>query len=623
MRSWRYYTLLAFTAILLLFALRLLFFYYNNQELVSHPPSGSLWLGLRFDLLVISYWLAPAVLLNVISHIRTLPGFLRRIEKYYLHAGLQLLLLAGTADIVYYHYFFSHLSAGILQYLSSPAEALSMLWHENLYRYAFFLMLLAGIGLYLWNRLLLQSYLAEKQTHRTSRQIAIGFTCLALVFLGMRGRLQGKPIGMRELRSQSHDFFNQVAGNPLFLLVEKSIGGSNLRFPTLDESLAWIEMNVGHTLVPDQPHHHLQQQGVTPDRPNIVFILMESMGRVSMGKHDTATSLTPFLDSLTLQGIYFDSFYAAGEHTYNGVFSALYGMPSLAGKHMLRFAENRQLGGLPGCLKQYGYRNIFQIPHTRSFDNMNAFLWKHHFDSLTDVAVMPARYKGGSAWGTCDHKMFQYTLDNLDTLTSRKKPVFSVLLTISNHPPYDLPAGSPEFLQKLPPDKAAIAYADWSLRDFFTRASTKKWFSNTVFVLVGDHGKAPVAQDFPLPLSYHHVPCIFYGKGIKPKKIHNLATQYDIPLTLARVLGFRYTFPTLGADAINKPGNTAFFCSEYMYGFIRQGKYSTLEEDGNCNEYALFASPKVQSATPVTLEADKGLLSYIRATSQLLQPDAN
>jgi glucan phosphoethanolaminetransferase (alkaline phosphatase superfamily) len=80
---------------------------------------------------------------------------------------------------------------------------------------------------------------------------------------------------------------------------------------------------------------------VQPDKllsaqPNVVLIIMESMSAAKMKRHGSAEELTPFLDSLSNNSIYFENIYTTGKHTFNGIFSTLFSFPALYRQHSMK-----------------------------------------------------------------------------------------------------------------------------------------------------------------------------------------------------------------------------------------------------------------------------------------------
>ena len=65
--------------------------------------------------------------------------------------------------------------------------------------------------------------------------------------------------------------------------------------------------------------------------------------------------------------------------------------------------------------------------------------------------------------------------------------------------------------------------------NFMQEARKQPWFENTIFVLLGDHGKLVGSPDCEIPQSYNHVPLMIYGKGIKPEIRQEPGGQTDVP----------------------------------------------------------------------------------------------
>ena len=55
-----------------------------------------------------------------------------------------------------------------------------------------------------------------------------------------------------------------------------------------------------------------------------------------------------------------------------------------------------------------------------------------------------------------------------------------------------------------------VEYADWAIRQFMQEARKQPWFENTIFVLLGDHGKLVGSPDCEIPQSYIFTPFSFF-----------------------------------------------------------------------------------------------------------------
>ncbi|MEO7523141.1 MAG: sulfatase-like hydrolase/transferase, partial [Ferruginibacter sp.] len=101
----------------------------------------------------------------------------------------------------------------------------------------------------------------------------------------------------------------------------------------------------------------------------------------------------------------------------------------------------------------------------------------------------------------------------------------------------------------------AFRYTDFTFRKFIEAAKKEKYFNNTIFVFVGDHGLHGDAGDlFPQAftkqgLLNEHVPLLFYSPALlQPKRIKHVASQLDILPSLASVTKQAYTNNTFGRD---------------------------------------------------------------------------
>src|SRR5439155_27262940 len=98
-------------------------------------------------------------------------------------------------------------------------------------------------------------------------------------------------------------------------------------------------------------------------------------------------------------------------------------------------------------------------------------------------------------------------------------------------------------------------------------ASKEKYFNNTVFVFVGDHGVSGNAKSiYPAiwtdeRLTDEHVPLLFYSPGLlKPQKREEVVSQIDVLPTIAGITGQTYVNTTLGRDVLhNQKGNHGAF----------------------------------------------------------------
>jgi phosphoglycerol transferase MdoB-like AlkP superfamily enzyme len=448
-----------------------------------------------------------------------------------------------------------------------------MIWGEKDYRYGL-LLATACVILFMFILRWLNVKLAFIKFSKINFLIYV--LCAVTCFLGMRGGFRSLPLNMHDANVSEHYFFNQLSMSPVFQIY-KTLFDRAQPLNIYDKDVETNACTLAKSYTTEQDS---AEEIVHKNKPNVIIILLESMASFKLNQ-------TPFLNSLIQKSIFFDSFYSAGEHTYNGIYSTLTGEPALMQKPMLRYMENASFTGMPEIFKSRGYYNFFQIPHSRYFDNMGKFLWKHHFDSLVDNSNIPSDLQGGSSWGTCDHKYYEFAIRNLNFISHKHKPFFTVLLSISDHQPYFIPSEQniPKFSG--PPSKAIVQYVDWSLKQFFTNAANQSWFNNTVFLILADHGFYTGKPDYPLPLAFHHIPCFIYSKKREnaPQIIHNFGSQQDLLPTLAAYLGFKYKDNPLSVNLFRTKRGFAYFSSDDYAGLLTHNRYSMLGTFGDVKVY--------------------------------------
>jgi len=276
---------------------------------------------------------------------------------------------------------------------------------------------------------------------------------------------------------------------------------------------------------------------ISANKPNVIVVIMESMSAAKMKRYGNTDNLTPFLDSLSMHSVYFDKYYTAGEHTFNGVFSTLFSFPALYRFHPLK--QIKQYMGIAYTLKNIGYSTSYFTTHDGQFDNIEGFLHANYFDHIISQSNYPNE-EVKTTLGVPDDFMFRFSMPILNDFSQSGKPFFAAFMTASDHGPYYIP----EYFKPHTSDikKQIVEYADWSLGRFIQLARKQKWFDNTIFVFTADHGAA-LKVSYPIPLNYHHSPLIIYApKLLEPKTYENISGQIDIFPTIMGLIKHRCRF---------------------------------------------------------------------------------
>lgn len=524
--------------------------------------------GLQFDSVVMGYLLLlPALYFITCRLLQTRPRAL--LCQVYFIVVFVLSFLIAAADIPYFFYHAARLSAVVFNWGEDAGTLGTMILRETSYRlYAVLWIIQSGIGIGIVRRK--TGFMHDAPAHRFSSWAWMPLT-LFLLFVMCRGRIDS-PIKVSTAFFSNNPFYNQLGLNPVFTLMRSLQDKRSADLMPEAEAFRVMRSSLG---LPPTGEASLTRPYTFPDSAvrcmNVVLVLMESMSAQKLRHFGSSAPLTPFLDSMAEHALCFDRIYSTGRHTYNGIFSTLYGYPAILAEHPMSSTVRYPTRGLPAELQEAGYHNLFFTTHDPSFDNLAGFLPEHGIQHIIGQNQYPQSELLMKAFGVPDHVMFQCAVDTLDQLSRTGQPFFATLMTVSDHPPYVLPGNIPFRPRSTELPQQIVEYADWALGDFFRRCAEKPWFSNTVFVFVADHGAVVGEQPHEIPLSYHHIPALIYSAAAHfpaPGHLSEPASQADLGPTILHLLrhSFRQTTPAI--DLLQEHRPYAVFSADDRIGCI-------------------------------------------------------
>jgi len=565
--SLRYLLSMHLLGLLLLSLVRLVLFVAGHHFLsVGGRVSGAFVRGVWFDNVIACY------IVLIPLAVATIAALAGRFQKACLHfcrwwmvVLLTVALGISCADIPYFLYFFKHLNSSIWNWTEYGATTLGMLFGEPAYYPPMLgFLFLAAILVWVSGRMFPGNLTCKKENvfKRMFSVLALGAILVGLTLFGIRGRRGYNPIKVSAAYYCEDAFLNQLGINPAFNLLTSTRDAfrpenKRLHLMDNDEAVAKTQHYLGRK---GDSSHPLAYSYVPPvDSPakgfNVVLILMESMSYQLLGQGQT-----PFLDSLVAKSISLPRCYSAGNHTNHGIYATLYSYPAIMFRNLMKGTNIPHYRGLPTVLHEHGYRNLFFMTHEAQYDNMNAFLRTNGFDEIYSQENYP-REKVVNSFGVQDDYLYDYAIRRL---RSQKSPFFATLLSISNHPPFIIP---PYFTPRSQhAEEQIVEYADWSLSQFFARARRQSWYANTVFVLLGDHGKLLSEAENEMPESLNHIPLLFYIPGHEPEVIDRWALQMDVQPTLLGLLGIRDRQANFGVDLRQVSRPCAFYTADNVIG---------------------------------------------------------
>lgn len=299
---------------------------------------------------------------------------------------------------------------------------------------------------------------------------------------------------------------------------------------------------------PAKPTQRRQTPTVRRDRPvNLVIVLEESMGAEFVGSLG-GLPLTPNLDRLAREGIWFENLYATGTRSVRGIEAVVSGFPPTSANAVVKQSKSqRGFFTLASLLKEQGYDTSFFYGGESHFDNMRGFFMGNGFERVVDQKDMAdARFM--ATWGASDGDVFAKAHEAF-LRQPRDKPFFSLIFTSSNHAPFEFPDGG-FTLHEQPKATVnnAVKYADHAMGTFIEQARTSPYWADTLFLVVADHNSR-VYGDSVFPVERFHIPGLIVGGPVTaPQSIGTLASQLDLIPTLVSLMGLEVSHPVTGRD---------------------------------------------------------------------------
>lgn len=527
----------------------------------------ALFMGLRFDNVVSFYLLALPLLLLLIGQIvPRLYRALAQTAKWWITVTYSVAIMMCVGDIPFFEQFRIRLNAVMFNYVDGDMGFVVRMVGGEWQYILFSLAAIAVAGLFIFANLRLARRWAINTVETTPRRTTIILIVLCLVTpVAIRGRISRKsPIRVGTAYISNNAFINQLGLNPVFTLMRSTLdmNGNTFEVQESGRARAFAAWELGR----DSDFGRHAEAHPSPIK-NVVVMLMESNTADRLRSEGSSEGLSPNLDTLVTQGLYFRNAYSTGIHTYNGVYSTLTSFPSYLDKHTMKGSIIPELHAIPEQMMQQGMATLFFTTHDAQFDNMSGFALGNGMQRVvsepdydSDMVV--------STLGVPDHVMYDKALDMLDAKHAAGQAFCAVMLSSSNHPPYNIPDGIAFKPRSVEASKQVAEYADWAMRYFLDKASTRDWFDSTLFVITGDHGKA-IENDYAIPLSYNHIPILFYSPAnITAEVRDDMASQMDIMPTVADMLGMEFTNRSFGIDLLSETRRIVPFSTDHEVAAI-------------------------------------------------------
>ncbi|HPU41255.1 MAG TPA: LTA synthase family protein [Acetivibrio clariflavus] len=304
---------------------------------------------------------------------------------------------------------------------------------------------------------------------------------------------------------------------------------------------------------------------------NLIIVQMEAMQQFVIGKTINGKEITPNLNRLIKESLYFDNIYyqVSGGNTSDAEFLAnnsLY--PLSEGSVYHRYSENTY-HSLAFILKDKGYTTYALHAFDKTFWNREEMYKTLKFDTFfnSEDYIMDD-FAGWSGNALSDKSFFRQSLNMIDT----SKPFYSFFITLSNHHPFnyfenfdfDVGEFEGEYIGNF---IKGANYADSCIGEFIKDLKLRGLYDNSLLVFYGDHSAIPKIESEGLMkflgieyndcdwVKLQRVPLIIHLPGQqKGEVLSTTGGQIDIMPTIANLMGFDVPF-ALGKDLINTQQN--------------------------------------------------------------------
>ena len=333
---------------------------------------------------------------------------------------------------------------------------------------------------------------------------------------------------------------------------------------------------------------------------NVVLVSVESLGAEFIGALGNRQGITPNLDRLAREGLFFTRVYATGTRTVRGLEALSLSLPPTPGYSVIKRPNNEHLRTLAEVFNAKGYESLYLYGGYGYFDNMNHFFGSNGYTVVDRTAIASGEIHGENIWGVADEDLFTLALHELDARHASGRPFFAHVMTTSNHRPFTYPAGRVDIASGSGRE-GAVKYTDWAIGDFIERARGKPWFADTVFVIVADHTSSARGKT-DLPVEGFHIPLIIYSpRHVPARTVDYVASQIDVAPTLLAILGFSYRSRFFGQDILTEGAThqRALLGNYQTVGYLEDGMLVELRPKG----VWLVVDGKTGEPVPVTARA--------------------
>jgi phosphoglycerol transferase MdoB-like AlkP superfamily enzyme len=498
--------------------------------------------GLKLDLSTAGYFtILPSLILAITSFLKHRPASF--IINLYTAFIMVVFLLITLADMEAYKYWGARLDSTPLRFLGKPKEVLASSSFITLVLYTATFIALTWLLYRVYKKYIVSSLKGSEASGLTGMLVFLFLT--ALLFIPVRGGFGVSPINTGSVYFSKTAFANHSAVNVIWNFGHSLLERKEAHNPYIFSRSNEYDQNLKKLYISQEKTFPV----LNNNRPNILLLVLESFSAKLIEPLGGAAGITPQFNSLCREGILFSEIFSTDSRTDKGLATIISGYPVLEAIPIMKYPEKTQnLPFLSRSFMQTGYHATFMYGGDVDFANMRSYLVNGGFGRITSESDFGSSMRTGK-WGVPDHFVFDRFLEDVKADTGRW---FKVMLTLTNHEPFEIP-GKPKFGNNNLIDRfySAAYYADSCLGDFIRRFKETGLWDNTLIVMIADHGtRLPEFDDIFEPRK-HHIPMLWTGGAVAiDTVVTTIGSQADLAFTLLRQTGLPADGYLLGKDLL-------------------------------------------------------------------------
>ncbi len=449
-----------------------------------------------------------------------------------------------------------------------------------------------------------RDYQSQSKEKKKRFKYAMGSLCVSLVVAGIFCSTLTATDYSRLHKQWNREYVLATFGMYTYQmsdLVSSAYSKINMMFGYEEKKVAFTEFYEEKAEEKEKPQEkNNEYTGIFKDK-NVILIHCESMQQFCMDTYINGEELTPNLNKLAREGLYFSNFYAqesVGTSSDSEFTIATSLMPASSGTVAINYWD-RDYNTTQKMLQDLGYYTFSMHGNNGSYWNRlhlhSSLGYDKFYNYTTDFDIDET-----IGLGLSDKSFFRQAVPKVKDIDAENEKWFGAFLMLTNHTPFtdiervsdldltfkytkfDEETGlyeeiSAPFIEgrKLGSYFKSVHYADEALGQFFSDLDEQGLLDDTVIVLYGDHDAKIKEVEYeyyfnydpftdtvlteedegyiPVDDFYYNInrktPFIIWSKGgeYEPKEITKVMGMYDVQPTLGNMFGFDNKY-ALGHD---------------------------------------------------------------------------